>query len=197
VKIRWILSRPWLLALALTALGGRRRRGAIRFEEIAEKAGAQRPCTTPGSFQGLTADVLGMFTSGGAAVAVGDYNNDGDDDLFVTNSDEGSRTPSSGTTATATLHRCDRRGRRGRRQRSGSPSSPTRSGSTTTTTAGQDLLLARFGTPVLFRNLGGGKFEDVSEGPASERSATPSPRSPSITTTTAGSTSCSGNYFRR
>ena len=32
-----------------------------------------------------------MFTAGGAAVAVGDYDGDGDDDLFVTDSDAGQR----------------------------------------------------------------------------------------------------------
>ena len=34
-------------------------------------------------------DVLGMFTAGGAAVAVADYDNDGYEDLFITDSDKG------------------------------------------------------------------------------------------------------------
>ena len=42
-----------------------------------------------------------MFTSGGAAVAVGDYDNDGFDDMFVTDSDNGqARTICITTTAT-------------------------------------------------------------------------------------------------
>jgi len=40
-------------------------------------------------FHGKNADVLRMFTSGGAAVAVGDYDNDGFEDIFVTDSDAG------------------------------------------------------------------------------------------------------------
>jgi hypothetical protein len=60
----------------------------IRFEEISEKAGARLMHHTR-VFHGKGADVLGMFTSGGAAVAVGDFDGDGDDDLFVTDSDAG------------------------------------------------------------------------------------------------------------
>ena len=60
----------------------------IRFEEIAKKAGVQARHHTR-VFKGDSGDVLRMFTSGGAAVAVGDYDNDGFDDLFVTDSGEG------------------------------------------------------------------------------------------------------------
>ena len=62
--------------------------GAITFEDITAKAGVKTPHKTR-VFKGQGADVLRMFTSGGAAVAVGDYDNDGFDDLFVTDSDEG------------------------------------------------------------------------------------------------------------
>src|SRR5216684_5938281 len=60
----------------------------IRFEEIGAKAGVRVQHHTR-MFHGKSADVLRMFTSGGAAVAVGDYDNDGFDDLFVTDSDKG------------------------------------------------------------------------------------------------------------
>ena len=60
----------------------------IRFEEIAAKAHVQ-PTHHTRVFPGKNGDVLRMFTSGGAAVAVGDYDNDGFDDLFVTDSDNG------------------------------------------------------------------------------------------------------------
>jgi hypothetical protein len=62
--------------------------GTIRFEEIARRAGVEVRHHTR-VFKGAHADVLRMFTSGGAAVAVGDYDNDGFDDLFVTDSAEG------------------------------------------------------------------------------------------------------------
>src|SRR5215469_18297253 len=61
---------------------------AIRFEEIAAKAGV-RVIHHTRKFHGKNADVLHMFTSGGAAVAVGDYDNDGFEDIFITDSDAG------------------------------------------------------------------------------------------------------------
>src|SRR4051812_16244991 len=61
---------------------------AIRFEEIAAKAGVRVQHHTH-MFHGKNADVLHMFTSGGAAVAVGDYDNDGFEDIFITDSDTG------------------------------------------------------------------------------------------------------------
>src|SRR5258708_21287546 len=60
----------------------------IRFEEIGAKAGVRVQHHTR-MFHGKNADVLRMFTSGGAAVAVGDYDNDGFEDIFVTDSDAG------------------------------------------------------------------------------------------------------------
>ena len=52
----------------------------IRFTEIARKAGIQTMHHTR-HFNGKTADVLRMFTSGGSSAAVGDYDGDGFDDL--------------------------------------------------------------------------------------------------------------------
>jgi len=64
-------------------------RPAIRFEEIAERAGV-RFVHTPRSFEGRHKhQVLEMFTDGGAAVAVGDFDADGFEDLFITDSDTG------------------------------------------------------------------------------------------------------------
>lgn len=133
---------------------------AIRFEDVTAKAGVKRPHHTR-AFKGKAADVLGMFTSGGAAAAAGDYDNDGDDDLFVTDSAEGK---------SSILYRND----------------GNFSFTDVTAKAGvgggndplsivadalwfdydndgwRDLLVVRFGTPLLYRNLGNGTFKDVS-----------------------------------
>src|SRR5689334_7755967 len=61
---------------------------AIRFREVSVAAGVKHTHQTR-RFTGKHADVLRMFTSGGAAVTVGDYNNDGLDDIFLTDSNTG------------------------------------------------------------------------------------------------------------
>src|SRR5262249_48393493 len=64
-----------LLLLAPILLRARNGEPAkIRFEEISAKAGVRHLHHTR-KFQGKNADVLGMFTSGGSSVAVGDYDN--------------------------------------------------------------------------------------------------------------------------
>jgi hypothetical protein len=134
----------------------------IRFQEVTDPAKVRMRHHTR-VFDGPYADVLRMFTSGGAAVAVGDFDGDGLDDMFVTDSDKGRRhylyrNNGDGTftemaekagvaggndplsiVADAVWFDYDNDGR-------------------------QDLLVARFGTPLLYHNEGGGKFKDVSAG---------------------------------
>src|SRR5713101_5245183 len=81
----FICVHLWLILGLMAWIGGPAK---IRFEEIAAKAKAQ-PTHHPRVFGGKNGDVLRMFTSGGAAVAVRDYDNDGFDDMFVTDSDNG------------------------------------------------------------------------------------------------------------
>ncbi|MEM6455387.1 MAG: VCBS repeat-containing protein, partial [Acidobacteriota bacterium] len=61
----------------------------IRFEERAEAAGVRFVHSTRDFGERNKADVLEMFTEGGSAVAVGDFDGDGLEDLFLTDSDEG------------------------------------------------------------------------------------------------------------
>ena len=61
----------------------------LKFEEMGEKAGVRLVHSTRKFGDREKAQVLEVFTDGGAAVAVGDYNADGFDDLFVVDSDEG------------------------------------------------------------------------------------------------------------
>jgi len=132
----------------------------IKFVEIGAAAGTAKQHRTR-RYKGPHADVLRMFTSGGAAAAVGDYDGDGFEDIFVTDSDAGrpnhlyhnngnltftdvaeqagvagGNDPLS-IVADAIFFDYDNDGR-------------------------QDLLVARFGTPILYHNEGNGKFRDVS-----------------------------------
>jgi len=151
----------WLLIPALAALGNGPP-GRVRFAEVGEKAGVRHIHETR-KFQGKHGDVLGMFTSGGASSAAGDFDNDGDDDLFVVSSDAGKPNK---------LYRND------------GGLKFTEVGVAAGVTGGNDpksivadaiwfdydndgwsdLLVARFGTPVLYHNERNGKFKDVTAG---------------------------------
>ncbi|MBI3935331.1 MAG: VCBS repeat-containing protein, partial [Acidobacteria bacterium] len=162
---RRLLSRAAVLAAAfalmlLVGTAANDAVGEIRFEEVGAPAGVRHLHHTR-KFSGQHGDVLGMFTSGGSAVAVGDYDNDGWDDLFVTDSDSGQPnklfhnkgdgrfTDVSSTAgvaggndplsivADALWFDYDNDGWR-------------------------DLLVARFGTPILYHNERNGTFRNVS-----------------------------------
>jgi hypothetical protein len=132
----------------------------IRFADVTKQSGVQVVHHTR-HFTGPTADVLRMFTSGGSSAAVGDYDGDGFDDIFVTDSDSGKPNHlfhnngnmtftdvavAAGVVkgndpdkivADALWFDYDNDGK-------------------------EDLLVARFGTPLLYHNEGAGKFKDVS-----------------------------------
>jgi enediyne biosynthesis protein E4 len=136
----------------------------IRFEEISAQAGAHIPHHAR-AFAARNGAMLSLFPGGGAAVAVGDYDNDGYDDVFLTES--GADQPNH------LLHN----------------NGPDRDGRITftdvTAAAGVaggneprsevtgalwfdydndgriDLLVIRYGTPLLYHNEGNGRFRDV------------------------------------
>ncbi|MEM1207061.1 MAG: CRTAC1 family protein [Acidobacteriota bacterium] len=144
---------------------------SVRFVEVGEAAGARIVHTTRSFGDRHKAQVLQMFTEGGAAVAVADYDNDGDDDLFVVDSDEGKAHH---------LLRHDGLDGDGIPQFTDVAKAAGVDGGNDAMSicadalwfdydndGWKDLLVARFGTPLLFRNLGPGKdgdvtFEDVS-----------------------------------
>jgi hypothetical protein len=132
----------------------------IKFTEIGLKSGTQVTHHSRIFPAGKHADVLRMFTSGGSSVAAGDYDGDGLDDMFVTDSDNGKpnhlfhnngnmtftevaveagvaggNDPKS-IVADALWFDYDNDGK-------------------------EDLLIGRFNTPILYHNEGGGKFKDV------------------------------------
>ena len=132
---------------------------SIRFEEIAKKAGVQARHHTR-HFKGDTGDVLRMFTSGGAAVAVGDYDNDGFDDLFVTDSAEGTTSHLFHNNGNMTF--TDVTAKAG----VGGGNDPLSIVADALwfdydNDGWRDLLVVRFGTPLLYHNEHNGTFKDV------------------------------------
>jgi hypothetical protein len=131
----------------------------IRFEDITAKAGihVRHHMRT---YHGKNADVLRMFTGGGAAVAVGDYDNDGYEDLFITDSEESQPNHlfhnNHDGTFTDVAQDAGVAG--------GNDASDIVSDALWFDYDNDglvDLLVARFGTPILYHNEGHGRFRDV------------------------------------
>ena len=131
----------------------------IRFEDITAKTGINVRHHTR-TFPGKNGDVLRMFTAGGASVAVGDYDNDGYEDLFITDSEKGKpnhlfHNNHNGTFTDVAVEA----GVAG-----GNDASDIVSDAIWFDYDNDgllDLLVARFGTPILYHNEGHGKFRDV------------------------------------
>jgi hypothetical protein len=148
------------VSLAPAALGGSGTN--IRFEDITAKAGIHIRHHIR-TYHGKNADVLRMFTGGGAAVAVGDYDNDGYEDLFITDSEEGQpnhlfRNNHDGTFTDV----AQEAGVAGGNDASNIVSDALWFDYDNDGLL--DLLVARFGTPILYHNEGHGRFRDVTAG---------------------------------
>jgi hypothetical protein len=106
------------------------------------------------------ADVLRMFTSTGAAAAVGDYDNDGFDEIFVTDSDTGKPNHlyhnNGNMTFTDVAEKVGVAG-------GNDPFSIVSDALWLDydNDGREDLLVARFGTPILYHNEGNGRLTDV------------------------------------
>ncbi len=143
----------------LQAAGADEPAARIHFTELGEQAGVRHLHHTR-KFKGPYSDVLGMFTSGGASSAVGDYDNDGLEDLFVTDSDQGTTNHLYRNEGHLTFS--DQTEKAG----VGGGNEPNLIVADALffdydNDGWKDLVLARFGTPVLFHNQGDGTFKDV------------------------------------
>jgi enediyne biosynthesis protein E4 len=133
--------------------------GTIRFEEIGARAGVRHVHHTR-KFPGKYSEVLQMFTSGGAAVAVGDYDNDGYDDIFLTDSDLGQPNRlyhnNGDLTFTDVTEHASVAG--------GNDAKSIVSAAVWfdyDNDGWRDLLVLRFGTPLLYHNERNGTFKDM------------------------------------
>jgi len=157
------VKRLVLVCAAVLAIVGPRGRaaenGPITFEEIAAKAGVSVRHHTR-NFKGQGADVLHMFTSGGASAAVGDYDNDGFDDLFVTDSDEGTTSHLYHNNGNLTFTDVTAKAGVG----GGNDASSIVADALWfdyDNDGWRDLLVVRFGTPLLYHNEHNGTFKNV------------------------------------
>ncbi len=150
------------IAAPLAVWGWAEATATIKFTEMAAKAGIQTNHHTR-VFPGKAADVLRMFTSGGSSGAAGDYDGDGLDDLFVTDSDNGKPNHLFHNNGDMTFTEVtDKAGV----AKGNDPKSIVADALwfDYDNDGKEDLLVARFGTPILYHNEGGGKFKDVSAG---------------------------------
>ena len=148
------------LALPLSVWAFAEIEAKIHFEDVSAKSGTQVQHHTR-RFNGPNADVLRMFTSGGASAAVYDYDGDGLDDIFVTDSDNGKVNHLFHNNGNMTFTDV-------------AVQAGVAKGNDPNTIVAdalwldydndgkEDLLVARFGTPILYHNEGHGKFKDVS-----------------------------------
>ncbi|HLE82767.1 MAG TPA: VCBS repeat-containing protein, partial [Thermoanaerobaculia bacterium] len=146
-----------LVVLLVVAVPAAAERPAIRFEEAGEAAGARFVHSARSFGDRHKAQVLEMFTDGGAAVAVGDFDGDGHDDLFLTDSGEGkpNRLLRNLYGETGELRFADVTEAAG----VGGGNDPRSIVADALwldfdDDGRLDLLVARFGTPLLYRNLG-------------------------------------------
>ncbi|MEZ5393231.1 MAG: CRTAC1 family protein [Bryobacterales bacterium] len=161
--MRFSLAKTVALALAvwLSRANAGSPETPVRFVEVGESAGLTAPHHTR-TFHGPHSEVLEMFTSGGAAVAVGDFDRDGDDDLFLTDSEAG--LPNHLYRNDGKMHFTDVAAEAG--VAAGNTDSAIVSDALWfdyDNDGWEDLVLARFGTPVLYKNLGDGRFRDVTK----------------------------------
>lgn len=138
----------------------------IRFEEIGELANVRFVHSTRSFGERHKAQVLEMFTDGGAASAVGDFDNDGFDDLFVVDSGEGTRNRLMRNNGDRTFTDVtDKAGVGGGNDRLSICADAL--WLDYDNDGRLDLLVGRFGTPILYRNEGPDthgdyRFKDVS-----------------------------------
>lgn len=151
------LKRPGpasaVVAAVILVTGAASAQSPIRFEEISAKAGTGFEHRVRSFGSRPKAQVLEMFTEGGASVAMGDYDGDGWEDLFFTSSAEDARNALMRNQGDGTFE--DLAAQAGVAGGNDAASIVADALFFDYDNDGaQDLLVARFGRPLLYRNLG-------------------------------------------
>src|SRR5215472_16116659 len=148
-----LLGTPWALATGVA-------RGSDKwFEDITVKAGVWHKHTNR-QFENVYAPMMAGYTAFGAAAAVGDYDNDGFEDIFVTDSKVDGKNRLYHNNGDLTL--IDVAEEAG--VANGNNAENISAGALWLDYNNDgllDLLVVRFGQNQLFQNLGGGKFREV------------------------------------
>lgn len=149
-----------LLPLACAAVrGDSGKAGVSFFEDITQKAGVARRHTNR-SFSNPYSNIMAGYTALGASVAVADYDGDGFEDLFVTDSKEGGKNHLYHNNGDLTF--TDVAAEAGVADGNDADNASADCLWLDYNNDGRpDLLVVRFGHNQLFRNLGNGRFKDV------------------------------------
>ncbi len=149
-----------LLPFACAAVRGDSDKVGVRFfEDITQKAGVARRHTNR-SFKNPYSNIMAGYTALGASVAVADYDGDGFEDLFVTDSKEGGRNHLYHNNGNLTF--TDVAAEAGVADGNDADNASADCLWLDYNNDGRpDLLVVRFGHNQLFQNLGNGKFKEV------------------------------------
>ncbi len=149
-----------LLPLACAAVRGDSGKTGVRyFEDITQKAGVAKRHTNR-SFNNPYSNIMAGYTALGASVAVADYDGDGFEDLFVTDSKEGGKNHLYHNNGDLTF--TDVAAEAGVADGNDADNASADCLWLDYNNDGRpDLLVVRFGHNQLFQNLGNGRFKDV------------------------------------
>ncbi|MBI3935329.1 MAG: CRTAC1 family protein [Acidobacteria bacterium] len=135
------------------------RRGGLYFEDIAERAGAGAPHTNR-TFRNPYANIMQGYTALGAAAAVADYDGDGWEDIYVTDSKADGKNHLYRNNGNLTF--TDRAEQAGVANGNDDANASADALWFDYNNDGRpDLFVVRFGHSQLFENLGNGKFRDA------------------------------------
>jgi hypothetical protein len=138
-------------------------RHGFRFEEVAQKSGIDFLHQAP-TLDSKLSHIMDHVASMGAAVSVVDFDRDGWQDLYVTNSGEGSKNKLYRNKQDGTFEDVADSVGLGDLNRPGTGVSMGATWADYDNDGYEDVIVFKWGKPLLFHNVGGKSFRDVTEG---------------------------------